>query len=343
MEAAVGGVGVTQYNVTDAAIEKMRKEYLPLKIVDIHDSAGIAQVHQARMEVKRTRVAVEKRRKELKRDALEWGRKVDAEAKRIFGLLEPIESHLKAEEEKVIREKERIKAEKERKEKERVDGIRQKISAIQGIILKAHAMNSGQIAELIKSLDTQDEPGEEEFAEFTEEARQVRAKTLADLGGLYEAKVAQERAEEERRKEEARLEKLRKEREAEEHRLAEERRKLEEERARIEAERRVEQERKEREEREKREAEERARKEAEEKARMEALRPDKEKLLKFADRIQGIEVPTVMSDEAKEISAQAKVRLDRIAEEIRNSVNGLRPGEGCDSPGTETTSRKRKG
>jgi len=96
-------------SVSDAAIATMAEQYLPLTIADVNDTAGFKQVHEARMVVKSKRVEVEKVRKMLKADALEWGRKVDSEAKRLTGLLEPIESHLESEEKRIQDEKERIK------------------------------------------------------------------------------------------------------------------------------------------------------------------------------------------------------------------------------------------
>ncbi len=114
--------GVVEYNITDAAIAKMEADYMCLAITDIADEEQINTVHAARMVVKGKRVEVEKTRKGLKAGALEWGRKVDTEAKRIFGKLEPIETHLNREEKKVTDEQKRIKAEEERKEKEKIQG-----------------------------------------------------------------------------------------------------------------------------------------------------------------------------------------------------------------------------
>lgn len=96
MSVADPGMLIT-FSVSDAAIAQLAAEYMPLKIIDINDAAGFKRVHDARMNVKEKRVLVEKTRKELKADALEFGRKVDGEAKRLTSLLEPIESHLAAE------------------------------------------------------------------------------------------------------------------------------------------------------------------------------------------------------------------------------------------------------
>jgi len=71
----------------------------------------LQRVHEARMLVKGHRVEVEKTRKALKEDALRYGQAVDREAKRITGLLQPIEDHLGQQETWCLAEKDRIKNE----------------------------------------------------------------------------------------------------------------------------------------------------------------------------------------------------------------------------------------
>lgn len=91
----------------DAAIAVLAERYMPLKIQGPDDAAGFEEVHTARMAVKKTRLAIEARRKELKEDALKYGKAVDGEAKRLTAQLEPIEGHLQAEEDAYKEAKER--------------------------------------------------------------------------------------------------------------------------------------------------------------------------------------------------------------------------------------------
>jgi len=100
-----------QFSIPDAAIAQMRDEFMPLKIIDINDTKGFKMVRAARITVKKHRIQVEKVRKELKADALAYGRKVDGEAKRITALLAPIESYLQDEESRIEDIKERIRNE----------------------------------------------------------------------------------------------------------------------------------------------------------------------------------------------------------------------------------------
>jgi hypothetical protein len=108
------------FNVSDAAIAELSAQYMPLKINGVVDKDGAKVVNAARKVVKGYRIDVDKRRKELNADALEWQRKINAEAKRITLLLEPIENHLANEEKRIEDEIERIRREKERADADRL-------------------------------------------------------------------------------------------------------------------------------------------------------------------------------------------------------------------------------
>jgi hypothetical protein len=118
---------LVKYSATDAAIAEMSKNYLALAIKGIEDQDGYKLVHTARMNVKAKRVAVKKRGEELREDANKFRTAVIDEVKRITALLEPIESHLEQEENRVDDEKERLKREVAEKEakvlQDRVNGL----------------------------------------------------------------------------------------------------------------------------------------------------------------------------------------------------------------------------
>lgn len=120
VEQSMITTALKEYNITDAAIEKLKADYMKISVKDVNDKEGYDLAHTARMDVKGRRVDVEKKRKKLKEDALEYGRAVDKEAKRITALLEPIESYLESQEKIVDDEKARIKAEAEAKEAARI-------------------------------------------------------------------------------------------------------------------------------------------------------------------------------------------------------------------------------
>ncbi len=93
MEALVKATpnSLIEYNLTDAAIQALDEKYQNLAITN---SAGYKAVVVGISEIRGYRVQVEAKRKELKREALEFGRTVDGEAKRITALLWPIENQL---------------------------------------------------------------------------------------------------------------------------------------------------------------------------------------------------------------------------------------------------------
>ena len=97
-----------KYNVSDAAIAEMSEMYLPLKVSGLDDKEGYEKVRAARLNVKTKRCEVEKKREELKHESLEYGRAVDAEAKRLTALLAPIEKHLTEQQDIIDKEKKRI-------------------------------------------------------------------------------------------------------------------------------------------------------------------------------------------------------------------------------------------
>jgi len=112
---------IVKYSVTDAAIDKMEKEFLPLKLKGPDDKDGFKKIVEYKKVVRGKRLEVEAERKSLKADALEYGRRVDAEANRIKDRLQPIENHLAEQESIVKKEQERIKAEEQKKRQDRHD------------------------------------------------------------------------------------------------------------------------------------------------------------------------------------------------------------------------------
>ncbi len=83
-----------EYPVAMTVITDLQERYSGLTIAGIDDKAGLLAVDEARKEVKRLKIQVENRRKELKADALEYGRKVDAAAKTLSEPLEALEALL---------------------------------------------------------------------------------------------------------------------------------------------------------------------------------------------------------------------------------------------------------
>ena len=108
-------------NIVDQAIATLREELTPLVIDGVKDKTGYESVRLGIGKVRGYRVKIEERRKELKAPALEYGKAVDAEAKRITSELSEIEDGLSDKKKVIDDEKERVKLE----EQERLDAIRQ--------------------------------------------------------------------------------------------------------------------------------------------------------------------------------------------------------------------------
>jgi len=331
---------IAKFNLADAAIAELSSRYMGLRISD-----GYEVVHKAKMEVKSRRIDVEKKRKELKEDALRYGQAIDAEAKRLTALLSPIEDHLETEEKVYLDQKAAEKAERERiaaeKYQARIDRLCSFGATFNGTMFNAYGnVISGKAIEAAT---------DESFEEF--------------IGKIAVAKEADDlrRAEEERVRleEEARIQQIKAEQEAERARLAEEAERLrleqeaiekekkrleDEEKARLKAVADAETERLRQEELErvKKEAAEKAVKEAkenaerekaaevarQEKARLAAERkaaraPDKVKLLKLADDLDAFQVPDVKTDDGKAIALWALTELTALAAELREKAGAL--------------------
>lgn len=279
---------VVEYSVSDAAIEKLRERYSGLTIADSHD---YEKVRTAIADVRDIRVQVEKTRVELKADALAYGRKVDAEAKRITNLLLEIEEPLKLEKAKVDDEKARIKREKEEAEQRRIEAELQAKREAEEAAAKAERerIAAEQKAESDRLAKERAEL-EKERAAAEEERRKAQA-VIDEQNRIAQAKLDEEAA------------KLKAERE----RLAREQFELEaKERAEADARAKVEREAAEKLAREEREAEEREHRAA--------MAPDFEKLAVFAKAIESLQSPEVTTSEAIHYLHHANEHLNQAVE-----------------------------
>ena len=93
--------------VTAGVMADLRLTYL--EDPDPTTKDGMAKLKAGKKEVRDLRLAVEKKRKQLKADSLDWGRMVEAEAKKIQALISPVENEIdqviKDEEEKLERQR----------------------------------------------------------------------------------------------------------------------------------------------------------------------------------------------------------------------------------------------
>lgn len=219
-----------KYNVADLAIAKMEAEFSKLKITDLKDTAGYKTVSSAIAVVRSKRLEVEKVRKDLKADSLNYGRIVDSEAKRIQALIEPIETRLQAEKDRIDTEKENIRLEKERKIQELLDSRKNKLYQ-SGMVI--NSFGNLYYKEYVITLPGLQDMTEEAFNEFY---NKVQEQIKAD----QETKAIEEAEQEKKRleliAESERLEKLRQEQAMMQAKIDEDNRKIQAEKDRLQRE-----------------------------------------------------------------------------------------------------------
>lgn len=234
-------------------------KYKELRINGINDIAGYKAVFQALQDVKQDRIKVEKMRKALKQDALDYGRAVDAKAKEIQALIEPVEDHLKAEREAIDNEKARIEQEKKN------------AAEIAACLDEAYAAN--------EQFDRQKEEAARLEAQRIEQERK-EAELIAKQAEIErkerEAQIAREAEERARQKAEAEIQAAKLAQEKAERQAIEA---ADRERQRLQAE----QAEKERQERIAAEAE----------AQRKAQAPDMEKVIEYFANLEGVAVPNL--------------------------------------------------
>ena len=136
-----------KFSVADEEISLMKAGYSGL---EANTPKGLQEVKKALAHVKGTRTSLDKHRASLKRDSIAYGRKVEAEANRLKGLLLEVEDPLREKRDAEVRERKRLQAEKERIEQERVDALLLQIEEIQNVPVDL----VGKTAELMgESLD----------------------------------------------------------------------------------------------------------------------------------------------------------------------------------------------
>ena len=350
---------LTQFSVNDAMIAQAKAEYLPLIVSGVNDDAGYKVVHAARMKVVKARTGVEATRKELKAGAIKYNKAIDEEAKRLTGLLAPIENHLEDQEKIVDDEKARIKAEAEAKEAARIQARIDRLFAIgctsNGVnyFLQFSPSNTIPLGMVKVSSDEQFAKICADFQILADAEKERIAQEAAEKKAQEEV-IAKVRAEQEAKQKElddqfekqqqaaAKLKADQLAVEAEKKRLADAEaarvKAIQDEKDRIEAEKL----RAEELEKAKKEAAEKAVKDAEAKAKADAIakakaeekakkeaerraarRPDKEKLAELADFIENIKNPVMKTQDGEDILAAFNSSICLAVKELREKVEEM--------------------
>jgi DNA repair exonuclease SbcCD ATPase subunit len=250
-------------------------------------------VRQGIAECRTLRAGVEKSRKELKESALEYGRKVDAEAKRVKAAILQIEEPLKAVKAAVDEEKERQKQAKLEEERRKAEEeARKKREEEERIAAAERERIRKQQAEEAARLAKEREALEAERAEQRRKQQEARQRIEADRKKLEEERAAV--------REQQRIadEKERKEREAEH---------AKKDAAEAARQKRI---------REEVEAKRKAEAEAAAKARL----PDSEKLTAFVNAVDAVPYPTLTTEWGQSLLDGFILELGEISRGLEKQI-----------------------
>lgn len=252
-----------KFDPTVAQLTGMVEKTKGLTVADLKDKAQLETVRKARIELKKTRVSIEKYGKDLRDDANKYSKMVIAKEKELIAIISPEEDRLAAieeEAEKLAIREDRMTKLPARKQRlaELADAV--EISDDDLLLMDANDFEAYYNARVADKLKADKLKAEEDQRKKDEEKRKENDAKEAELKKREDEAKAKE---EKNRQEEERLKNEKEAREREEKARQEEREKLA----------REEQEKKDR---EKREAEEAEKKAAEDKAKRERAKKYKE-------------------------------------------------------------------
>jgi len=340
-----------QYNLTEAAIKKLREDYDPALIPDTEKKGdeGYLVVHEKVMSITKVRTAIEKKRKELKADALSWGRLVDGKAKELTEIIEAIEAPWKTLKTDLDEKEAREAEEARERELEAMQIIEAKIeqlkSATNGLLGLPVIQLKERLA-LIQGVTIDESYGE--YVEAAEHHKNAAIKAITETIAsqeLLEEQQAQVKRDQEKiaaaQKEvddkAAELDRIRQENEqAAADKMAEQQKKMDEQQALLDKQK-ADQEKAEEDEKQRKEDEAFA--ELEEKQRKEkeiadaaakkerevelyARLPEDIKMRKYADELLAIEAPTVESKEMDQLNVDTALALGHLAADIYSRTQG---------------------
>jgi hypothetical protein len=223
---------IKKFNITDNAIAELSEKYMALTVTDVNDKETYQAVKAARQIVKGYRIDVDKRRKELTADAVALQKGINKEAYRITDLLEPIETHLKNQEQIFDDEKEKIRVEKEQAKQREFD---QRLFAITSLSFAFNGFDyKCAYSSVIFNNNILKNLPEESFKKAIDELTPLHeAFKIAEAEKIRLENEAKAEAEKQRMFQEAEAEQRRQDAIAENKRIAEENQKIAAENARL--------------------------------------------------------------------------------------------------------------
>lgn len=128
MEKKIAG-DLQKYNLADTKIAELKTKYAGITVTDIKDKAQVKALREALSDVVKVRTGITKKKEEINAEYLRLQRAVNAEEKRLIGLVVEIEQPLKDENERV---KALEKEEAERKEREEQEKLDARVETLKG-------------------------------------------------------------------------------------------------------------------------------------------------------------------------------------------------------------------
>lgn len=197
---------IIEYNVTQAAIAELAKEKETLLAAP---ELNYKAIDDARKRNGKIRIAIEKRRKEYKADALEYGRSVDSKAKEASEPVAAIEDAYKDVLNKREAELEAVRVAEEEKENERIAAIKDKIDYYTGIGI-GQGFSSNELKSELEHVQSYLTEGFD-FQEFSDEMKSAFEEKEAYINQQLEERLKfevkqAEQAAQRKKDEEARLE-----------------------------------------------------------------------------------------------------------------------------------------
>jgi len=315
------------YNITEATLNELAERH---KGISAHDNYEVAKL--AAKECQQLRKVLEEARVEKKRDALQYGKRLDNEAKRIRLRIEEVENPIKV----TIKEIDDAAA---IKEQERIDRIQARIKVIRDYGLELESLEVVDLQTIQERLNSVEL--DSSFEEFLIDAEGAKAESESRLRIAINRAMARE-------EEEARLEIQRKDQEAEQKRLDEQQEKIDKQKAEaderdrkaqatederkrnelaerdrklVEEKRKLDRQRLDQEEKERKEREVKAKAEADKLAAEQA--PDVDKLLILATDLTAIPMPTMKSRKGSNVIAHVEDSLNDIVNTIRKHAGEM--------------------
>lgn len=325
------------FNAFYVSAKKWEGQAAQIKVTSLEQKADMAIARQIRLDIKRTRISVEAKRKELKEESIRRGKAIDGFAAIVFDAIAPIEAHLLEQEQFAVR--------LEEQRKDEIRAVRrnalvtyQPEMAQQSPGFDLAAMTSEQWESYLEGARIRFEQAQEK-ARIEEEARQ---RHLAEEAAERERvrvenerlkKEAEEREAASKAERKAAADKLAKERaEAEKARKVAEA-KAAKERAELEAKAKADREAREAAEaeaealrqaqREKEIAERRAEAERERAAARARRAPDKEKLLAYVTALRSVTIPALVTPIAQDLGALWVHRFEVLVSELEKESRAL--------------------